>query len=424
MKDIYKKFIKYPHLLGHFLGLDKLGEIHSDWIKYAFLSSGDGALQAHRNSYKTTAVLILGTVWYLTFYNPNARICILRKDATAATDVVRAIRSVFDSPQMIFIYKDIYGQDPSTQEWSTSKITLSAKETITQQGSVEGLGITGGITGKHFDLILPDDFVTIKDRISRAERNATKEAIKELQNIPDLDFGRIFYTGTPWHIDDAWSILGIDPKKYPIGSIDIQGMTLSKIDLMRKMQGQSLFSANYELKHIADENRIFSDPKYAEWSNSNSIALIDPAYHGDNTTALTIGYKKDNDYFLVGFVWREHINKVYGKIIKKVIDYQAKKIYIEENGDKGYSRDDLKKLFPSVEGYSENANKHIKIISFLQGNWDNIYFAHSTQMEYIKQFTEYTEDAELDDAPDSASSLIRQLNGGQGSMQDKDFFWG
>ena len=62
------------------------------------------------------------------------------------------------------------------------------------------------ITGKHFDRIFTDDIINVQDRISRAERERIKIVYQELQNIRNRG-GRIFNTLTPWHKDDASSLM-------------------------------------------------------------------------------------------------------------------------------------------------------------------------------------------------------------------------
>ena len=49
----------------------------------------------------------------------------------------------------------------------------------------------------------------------------------------------------------------------------------------------------------------------------------------------------------------------------------------------------------------------IKISSFLRKWWPNIVFVRGTDQEYINQIMDYTEQAEHDDAPDSAATACR-----------------
>ena len=52
----------------------------------------------------------------------------------------------------------------------------------------------------------------------------------------------------------------------------------------------------------------------------------------------------------------------------------------------------------------------IKITTYLRKWWGKIVFVEGTDQEYIDQIMDYTENAEHDDAPDSAACLVRVLD--------------
>lgn len=60
--------------------------------------------------------------------------------------------------------------------------------------------------------------------------------------------------------------------------------------------------------------------------------------------------------------------------------------------------------------YHEYENKNLKISTYLRKWWGNIVWLEGTDEEYINQIMDYTEDAEHDDAPDSASVMCRMLD--------------
>ena len=55
-------------------------------------------------------------------------------------------------------------------------------------------------------------------------------------------------------------------------------------------------------------------------------------------------------------------------------------------------------------------NKYLKISTYLKKWWGNIVFLEGTDRDYIAQIMDYTEDAEHDDAPDSAACCCRILD--------------
>ena len=59
--------------------------------------------------------------------------------------------------------------------------------------------------------------------------------------------------------------------------------------------------------------------------------------------------------------------------------------------------------------YSESMNKFVKISTYLRKNWSRIIWLEDTDPEYINEILDYSEFAEHDDSPDSAASLLRNM---------------
>lgn len=112
---------------------------------------------------------------------------------------------------------------------------------------------------------------------------------------------------------------------------------------------------------------------------------------------------------MLGKIWRKHVDDCESEIITLRKKFNAGKIYCEDNGDKGYLAKDLKKKGEQVVSYHESTNKFLKITSYLKAEWENVYFVEGTDSEYIEQICDYNENAEHDDAPDSAASIVRKL---------------
>ena len=404
-----RKILNEPHLLGIYLGYNDLSEIHSEWIKKCWTNKSTYVLQAHRNSYKTTAVLIVGTIWYLLF-NPEDTILICRKEYEGAASILKAILKHYESDKMHLLYKELGFKDYVIKEAKKDSITLPFKREITKEGNIESMGLGGAGTGRHYNKIMCDDVVTLKDRVSEAEREKTKEFIRELHNIKTTN-GTITVTGTPWHRDDAYSILPI-ADKYPLGSITINGFNEEIVNDIKSRTTPSLYAINYQLKHISDENKIFTDAKYKHWKNDNNyiVGHIDAAYSGTHYTAFTLLQKEDGMIIIKGWIWRESIVDLYHRITNILLNNNCGTVYMEDNADKGLGREELIKHYPNVIGYHEKENKHNKIIIHLKTNWKDVCFDYNCQEDYINQILDYEEGEEPDDAPDSLASLLRQIS--------------
>ena len=251
-------------------------------------------------------------------------------------------------------------------------------------------------------------FCYSKDRVSRAEREHTKAFYMELQNVKNRG-GRFINCGTPWHKEDAFLLMPNLQKFdcYSTGLIDRD--TLNEI---RAAMTDSLFAANYELKHIADEGALFKDPNFVKDYTRiyDGVAHIDAAYGGSDYTAYTVMKKhEDGTITAYGKLYSKHVSECLTDIGALQEKYKAGTIYNEDNGDKGFLNRELQTVGLIGKKYHESQNKYVKISSFLKKNWNKIYWLEDTDPEYLNQILDYTEHAQHDDAPDSAASLLRAL---------------
>lgn len=132
-----------------------------------------------------------------------------------------------------------------------------------------GLGIKTSITGKHADLVITDDIVNLNDRISPAERTRIKLAYNELQNIKNRN-GRFINTGTPWHKEDAISMMP-NVKKYDCYQTGLIGREKLE-ELRQKGLPTKLYSEN--------TNKFIKIASYLkkEWSNIYFLEGTDVEY--------------------------------------------------------------------------------------------------------------------------------------------------
>ena len=400
-----KLLAEKPYLLGHKLGFTKLTELHNDWICDMIHAKEDETLQAHRGSYKTTCVSIALAV--LMGLEPTLRIAFLRKTDKDVQEVIKQVKKILLHPIYQELMRIIWGVPLILTVDNSRELDTSLNDDNKGTSQLVGFGCGSSMTGKHFDRIFTDDIVNVNDRVSQAEREATKLVYFELQNIKNRG-GVIFNTGTPWHKNDAFEIMP-EPQKYDCYSTGL----ISDEELQRLKQSMiaSLFCANYELRHIASEDVIFNDPVVGgdPAMAEQGFAHVDSSYGGGDYTAFTICRKYDGKYYVYGRLWKKHIDDLEDNILQLCQSFNAGKIWTETNGDKGYVAKDLKAKGGRVAMYHENMNKFLKITTYLKGAWNDVIFVQGTDKEYIEQICDYNENAQHDDAPDSLSSLIRLM---------------
>jgi len=414
-----------PVDIARAFGFTKLHEIdengyslHNEWMKMMLFAKKDLLLQAHRLSYKTTCVIAVLAISLIAF--PKMTFAFFRKTDSDIKEVMNAVRKCLATDTAKWLAVSLWNTDLKMVKESTEELTTSIFLETRGSAQLTGMGIGSSLVGKHYDKIFTDDICTIKDRTSRAEREATKTAYGELGNVindisEDNPFvGVTINTGTPWHRDDVYQKMP-DPFIWDYTVTGI--LSDEKIEKQRKKLTKSEFAANYELKHVSNDGQIFQDPKYTvdKARLYYGYAHIDCAFGGENFTALTImnDDKSSGNYYGFGIVWQQHVQKCYGEIKKLIKEFRVDATFLEDNADKGYVEQELGTIGIFTKGYHEQQNKHVKISTWLYDAWDKIFWLKETDPEYINQILDYMEDIEPDDAPDSCASLIREVEARQ-----------
>ncbi len=394
-----------PCEFGHMVGFTKLTDLHNGWIKDMMLGKEDNTLQAHRASYKTTCISI--ALALICILKPNSRTLFVRKTDTDVKEIIKQVQKILLDEHTRYFVQCIYNADLKLTVSSATEVSTNLTNDPRGTAQLVGMGLGSSLTGKHFDRIFTDDIVNINDRISKAERDRTKLVYQELQNIKNRG-GRIYNIGTPWHKDDCFTLMP-PAEKYDCYSTGL--MSKEEIEKVKEQMTRSLFCANYELKHIASDDIIFSDPqKGADPALvEQGIAHVDAAFYGEDYTAFGVIKKHEGKYYIFGKCWRKHVEQCYAEIVAYYQQFMCGKMYLELNADKGLVARDLKKLGVRTVTYTETTNKHIKIVMNLKPIWKDVIFVEGTDEEYINQICDYTENSEHDDCPDNASSLAREL---------------
>lgn len=398
-----------PYKIGHWVGFKDLTTLHNEWLRSFLYTDIDQTLLAHRGSYKTTDLSLFLAIH--TVIESNENVMFFRKTDDDVTEVMIQTQKILKSGCMQQIVHTLYGTELDFLKENNSEIHTNLCTSTKGVSQVVGLGIGTSITGKHADIVVTDDIVNLKDRISKAERERTKTQYMELQNIKNRG-GRFINTGTPWHKEDAISIMP-NVRKYDCYSTGL--ITRDKIEELRQSMSDSLFAANYELKHIADKDSMFQNPQFISDRKAiyGGVAHIDAAYGGEDGTAYT-AFRKTKDGKIIGFGkrWGRHVDDCLAEIRMLHKDLMLGSISCERNADKGYLAKELAEMGFLVDPYSESMNKYIKISTFLRRYWKKIFWLEDTDPEYINEILDYSEFAEHDDSPDSAASLLRKIDTG------------
>lgn len=390
------------------LGYDKLTKLHNDWIREMVFGTEDETIQAHRGSFKTTCLHISFAFILVLF--PGERVIFMRKTDDDVAEVMTATANVLSSGWFRALVRMLYGTELVLTRATQSAVSTNLKQGVSGAPQLLGLGCGASLTGKHADKVFTDDIINLKDRVSAAERERIKLIYQELQNIRNRG-GRIFNTGTPWHKDDAFQLM---PNIRRWSCFETGLMTREEIERIRERMTPSLFAANYELKHIADEDAMFTNAQFFgdPAMLHDGIGHIDASYGGEDYTAFTCIMERDGVWYAHIRMWHKHVDDCLGEILKECKALRIGSIFCETNADKGYLRKSIIKRGHPCCAYSESENKYIKISTHLRSQWANVRFldcdGYPLDAEALNQVLDYNENAAHDDMPDSLASAIRQ----------------
>lgn len=401
----------HPEKIGIQVGFKDLTPLHGEWIKEMVRGKGDYTLQAHRGSYKSSCLAVAISLMLIIY--PDRNIIFIRKADNDVSEMLGMVSKILKSEVFQKLYKGLENKTLSVVSEGADHLSTSVWNSPMGAHQLLGIGLRASITGKHAYYVITDDICNLTDRISRAERERTKLQYDELQNIRNRG-GRIINLGTPWHKDDVFSKM---PNIHRYDCYQTHLISQEKLDELRQSMQPSLFAANYELKHIASEDAYFdTPPTFTDDTKPffNGISHIDASYGGRDYTAFTCSARKGNTIYLYGRLWHGHVEKHLDECILEADRLQCWPLYTEDNGDKGFLNHELMVRGKWGDTYTERQNKVIKISSYLRKWWPNIVFLRGTDPDYINQIMDYTDQAEHDDAPDSAACCCRYWD-------DKDY---
>ena len=403
--EIAKLIYNHPERIGIAAGFKDLKPIHGEWIREMVFGDGDYTLLAHRGGYKSSCLAV--AIGLLMVFQPTDNIIFLRKADNDVVEMINMVKKVLSLQIMSDICFLAHGVPLEVLKSAQDNISTNIWKSPMGAPQLLGIGLKSSITGKHAPIVITDDICNVNDRASRAEREKTKLQYQELQNIRNPG-GRIINLGTRWHKDDVFTLMdNIHVYDYKTTGI----LSEEKLDHLRNSMTAALFACNYELKIIADDDIIFMSPRVGgdPAMVEQGIVHIDAAYGGEDYTAATYCRKSNGTYYVLGKLWHRAVDECEDEIIALRKKYNCGKVFCEDNADKGYLAKSLRKKGERVVTYHEAENKYMKIVTNLKPEWKNVVFVTGTDPEYIDQICDYNEDADHDDAPDSLSSVVRQL---------------
>ena len=276
---------------------------HNEWMQEIVYGQEDFTLMSHRGSYKSSCLSVC--IALIMVMMPWFNIIFIRKTDDDVTEMIRMVKKALQSKFIDLLCQTLWKRKLKLIEDNAYSITTNLYVNSSGASQLIGIGIKASLTGKHADIVITDDICNLKDRLSKAERDLTKMQYQELQNIKNRG-GKIINLGTKWHKDDVFTLMD------NIKIYDYKTTKLISDEELTKLKSKmlpSLFACNYELKIVASEDVIFTDPKTG--GNlamcEQGMAHVDAAFGGSDYTAFTIMNKKGGKYYVFGKLWHKHV---------------------------------------------------------------------------------------------------------------------
>ena len=413
---------------------------HQKWFEW-FLRGVDfrkgrqvRQLFAYRGSGKSSIMQIALARMLLNF--PNLRVAVVRESIQNASATLGSVARLMDTEGYRLLYsmstgkeiKKVWQIDNESRKVSTARDDISITE-----GTLEAFSIEKRVTGRHYDVILFDDFVSLDDQQYKTRRDRKYLNLKEFFNNILSPNGIAYCLGTFWHERDAMQLMAkhwAEGKKkgyyeyerldYPIGSVRNESPDrLSDIIAgLKSTLSLREYHANYLLQGYQGDELPFAkiNPYMkGDFGRGEIFASLDCAYGGEDGTALSIVKKFDKGIGVIGYLWEgESVYGLIEKICNILVAVRVKYFYVEETTGTQLEKTFEGKLkemrvrsrFRVIKGFKQHQNKTVRIYAQLKPFWDKIYMHPATNKGYIHEVTEWSETAGHDDAVDSLAQAI------------------
>lgn len=230
-------------------------------------------LLAFRGSFKSSIITIGYSTWriakeYLETGKSTIRVLVACEVMALGLKFVRNIKQVL---QWNDSYRMLFGSHKGDRNWTeVNLISQHRGDSIVAEPTVSAVAIDADRTGFHYDLIICDDL--------EAERSsATKMQIEKVWTFYRLLFSLLdpgkdlIVLGTRWHYADIYARIQEEnktSKRFKVMIIPCMDKRTGELafptrfdarmlNQLKEQQGNYIFSCQYLLNPVPDENRIF-----------------------------------------------------------------------------------------------------------------------------------------------------------------------
>ena len=308
-----------------------------------------------RGSGKTSIITHGMTIWNI-MQNPEITIGICSWSRRAAVDIVKAIKTELESNELLkSLYPDVLYDNPESESvrWTEEKGLVVRRKNTKREATVEGTGLDTQATGRHWDIIVYDDIVSVNNVTSNEVIQNTTNALLTSFNLVSSN-GQKRFIGTRYHAVDTYDYLIknkiVKMRIYPAtvdGTPDgepVSILTKEKLEEKRREMSPFIFSAQMLLNPVSDDERRFNPNLFQYYDKQSIDKLTKNVYI---TVDAATSKKKNSDYTAMAVMAVDSLDNVY------LLDLVKDKLSLDERKKKLFSL--VLKYKPLAVGYERYA---------------------------------------------------------------------
>lgn len=246
----------------------------------------------------------------------------------SAKAFLKQIKREFESNERLKkLFPDILYDNPSKEatKWSEDEGIIVKRKTNPKESTVEAWGVVDGQpTGKHFDILVYDDIVTVESVTTPDQIQKTTDSLSLSYNL-GAEGGHKRFIGTRYHFNDTYREIisrgTAKPRVYAIThDATVTGdpvlLTRERVAEKRRDMGAYIFSCQMLQNPVADSKQSFDKSHIQYYDNlnldkMNKYILLDPAGEkkktNDYTAGWVIGLGSDKNVYILDIV-RDRLN--------------------------------------------------------------------------------------------------------------------
>lgn len=384
---------------------------------------------AARGGGKST-ILTTTQVIFELLKNPNIRILLTSNTQLQAESFLRVISQHLTENQKLL---DVFGTIKHPKyKWDSREINVAGRTRKGKEASLMCIGLGGGLTGLHFDLIIGDDLVDEENARTKYQRDVCFTWFYKTM-YPTLEpHGRLYLVGTRYHPDDLYGRLEKEEFRNRVNVIpairkDEEGEEISfwperfplkKLHSMRRAMGIIIFNTQMQNNTDLMIGRMIKPEMFNYYKRVPETS----GFYVQGTDSATSTKDKD-DYFahvtifitkepqpsvyLVDYVKRKmSVKNQYDYCVRKNIEYQPLRIFIESNAGQAYFAEGLKlRDVPIKRVYSskDKINEMYKVLPIIE---DGRLYVKSEHAEFINDMVAFP-DGDSDDLVDACRQALK-----------------